>query len=56
MSRSATPEIKNFLRKIGSIGGKKSSQHPNRKQLNRDAANARWQKEQPTPKKIENTA
>jgi hypothetical protein len=50
--KPATPEVKNFLRRIGSIGGRRSSQHPNRRNLNRAAANSRWQKEQPAPKKI----
>jgi hypothetical protein len=52
---TASREVKEFLRKIGSKGGKISSQNPRRKTLNRDAANARWRKLHPVPKKVEET-
>jgi hypothetical protein len=45
-------KIKTFLSKIGKKGGKKSAKHPKRKALNRDAANTRWRKMHPAPKKI----
>jgi hypothetical protein len=44
--------IKEFLRKAGSKGGKKSSMHPDRKRLNREAAESRWRKRLPEPKEI----
>ena len=49
----ATPAVKAFLKQIGSKGGKKSAQHPDRKRLNREAAQSRWRKRLPQPKKIE---
>jgi hypothetical protein len=52
---NTTPSVKDYLRKIGSKGGKKSAQHPNRPQLNKEAAIARWRKHIPTPKAIEST-
>lgn len=42
MAMNPAPEVKEFLRKIGSKGGKKSAQHPDRKRLNSEAAIARW--------------
>jgi hypothetical protein len=48
----ATNEVKDYLRRIGSKGGKLSAQHPNRSQLNRAAANARWRRQFPAPKKV----
>jgi hypothetical protein len=54
MSKSPVPDnVKDFLRKIGSIGGKKSAQHPDRPRLNREAALARWRKHFPIPKPLE---
>jgi hypothetical protein len=47
-----SPELKSYLRSIGHKGGVKSSQHPNRRQLNKEAAEARWRKDQPKPKEI----
>lgn len=44
--------IREFLRKQGAKGGRKSAQHPRRNSLNRDAALARWRKELPAPKKL----
>jgi hypothetical protein len=44
--------IKDFLRKAGSKGGKKSAQHPERKRLNREAAISRWRGHMPAPKEI----
>jgi len=44
--------IKEFLRKAGSKGGKKSAQHPERKRLNREAAISRWRGHMPAPKEI----
>jgi tyrosine-protein phosphatase YwqE len=46
-------DVKTFLRKIASKGGKKSAQHPDRPRLNRDAAYARWRGQMPKPKLIE---
>lgn len=46
--------VKEFLRKAGRKGGKKSAKHPKRRQLNRKAAESRWRKRLPQPKKIEN--
>lgn len=51
MSNTSTP-IKDFLRKIGSKGGKKSAQHPDRPRLNKEAAIARWRKAIPEPKAL----
>lgn len=42
--------VKTFLKKIGSKGGKKSAQHPRRKELNRRAATERWRRRHPVPK------
>jgi len=50
MTTTATTPVKEFLRKIGSLGGKKSAQHPNRRQLNKQAAEARWRHRIPEPK------
>lgn len=47
-----TTPVKDFLRKIGRKGGKKSALNPKRHQLNRDAALARWRKVHPVPKKV----
>jgi hypothetical protein len=44
------PEVRDFLRQIGSKGGRKSAQHPDRSRLNREAAEARWRKRHPAPK------
>lgn len=44
--------VKDFLRKIGRKGGRKSAQHPDRKRLNKQAAESRWRKRLPEPKKI----
>src|SRR5262249_48525852 len=49
---ATSPEVKDFLRRIGSKGGRKSAQHPDRKRLNRQAAESRWRKRLPTPKEI----
>ena len=49
MPETTTDPVKIFLRKIGSKGGKKSAQHPNRRHLNKLAAEARWRKRLPTP-------
>lgn len=50
---SKTPKVvREFLRKAGSKGGKKSSQHPRRRELNRRAAQSRWRKQHPKPKPI----
>jgi hypothetical protein len=46
--------VKEFLKQIGSKGGKKSAQHPDRKRLNREAAESRWRGMMPKPKIIEN--
>lgn len=46
----ATPSILKFLREAGRKGGKKSSKHPRRRELNRKAAQARWRKQLPKPK------
>jgi hypothetical protein len=51
-TKTISPELKNYLRSIGHKGGIKSSQHPDRKRLNREAAEARWRKYQPKPKEI----
>jgi hypothetical protein len=45
-------EVKAFLSKIGSKGGKRSAQHPDRRRLNRQAAETRWRKRLPSPKNI----
>jgi len=45
-------EVKQFLSKIGRKGGKKSAQHPNRRRLNKQAAESRWRKRLPEPKDI----
>jgi len=50
MTPIATPAITDFLRKIGSKGGKKSAQHPERRKLNKAAAEARWRNRIPEPK------
>jgi hypothetical protein len=47
---NTTPSIKDYLRKIGSKGGKKSAQHPDRPRLNKEAAIARWRSRIPVPK------
>ena len=44
--------ITDFLREAGRKGGKKSARHPNRKRLNKAAAESRWRKNLPTPKEI----
>jgi len=44
--------VREFLRKAGRKGGKRSAKHPRRNSLNRDAALARWRKDLPAPKKI----
>jgi general stress protein YciG len=44
--------IRKFLREIGRKGGRKSAQHPNRPQLNREAAVKRWRKVIPPIKKV----
>jgi hypothetical protein len=49
---TSNPAVKDFLRKIGSKGGKKSAQHPDRPRLNQEAALARWRKVIPAPKEI----
>jgi hypothetical protein len=48
-------QVTKFLKKIGSKGGKVSAQHPDRKRLNRQAAESRWRKGLPEPKKVEKT-
>jgi hypothetical protein len=53
---TSSPIVKEFLRKAGQKGGRKSAQHPDRKRLNREAAESRWRKRHPEPKKITNTA
>lgn len=52
MSNTPTA-VKTFLRKIGSKGGRKSQQHPERRRLNKLAAESRWRKRHPQPKPIE---
>jgi hypothetical protein len=47
---TSNPAVKDFLRKIGSKGGKKSAQHPDRPRLNQEAALARWRSHIPAPK------
>jgi hypothetical protein len=47
---ASTPTVKDYLRKIGSKGGKRSAQHPDRPRLNKEAAEARWRKRLPQPK------
>jgi len=48
-----TPKaVKAYLRKIGSKGGRKSQKHPQRRRLNRLAAEARWRKRHPKAKEI----
>lgn len=49
----ANADIKKFLREAGRKGGKKSSKHPRRKELNRKAAEARWRKNHPEPKPVD---
>jgi hypothetical protein len=49
----ASPEVKSYLRKIGSVGGRKSQQHPDRKRLNKEAAESRWRKKLPEPKPLD---
>ena len=44
--------VKDYLRKIGSKGGRKSAQHPDRRRLNRLAAESRWRKRLPQPKEL----
>lgn len=44
--------VKRFLKKAGSKGGKKSAQHPKRRELNQRAAQERWRKRLPVPKEI----
>jgi hypothetical protein len=51
-TKTISPELKNYLRSIGHKGGVKSAQHPNRRRLNKEAAEARWRKCQPKPKEI----
>jgi predicted Fe-S protein YdhL (DUF1289 family) len=54
MTKTASKAIiSEFLRRAGRKGGKKSAQHPDRKRLNRQAAESRWRKELPAPKIIE---
>jgi len=48
----ATTEVKKFLSNIGRKGGRKSALHPDRKHLNRKAAESRWRKRLPAPKEI----
>lgn len=48
----ATKTVRQFLREAGSKGGKKSSKHPKRRELNRKAAETRWRKQHPKPKNI----
>jgi hypothetical protein len=48
--------ITDFLRKAGSKGGKKSALHPNRRKLNQEAAIARWRKNLPVPKAVNDNA
>jgi hypothetical protein len=48
----ASAPVKDFLRRVGSKGGKKSAQHPDRPRLNKEAAQARWRKQMPKPKII----
>jgi len=50
MTTKATSPVKEFLRAIGSKGGKKSQQHPDRRKLNKEAAEARWRQRLPKPK------
>ena len=49
-TKPASSEVKEFLRQMGSKGGKKSAQHPNRRELNTQAAIARWRGKIPAPK------
>jgi hypothetical protein len=49
-TKPVSNEVKEFLRQMGSKGGKKSAQHPNRRELNTQAAIARWRGKIPTPK------
>ena len=44
--------IRGFLQQIGRKGGKKRARHPEARQLNRRAAEARWRKPIPEPKKV----
>jgi len=48
----ATAAVKAYLREQGRKGGKKSAQHPNRRHLNKKAAESRWRKRHPKPKEI----
>lgn len=48
----APESVKRFLREAGRKGGKKSSKHPRRRELNVKAAQARWRKQHPKPKPI----
>lgn len=52
MTAATAATIKDYLRKIGSKGGKKSAQHPDRPRLNKEAAIARWRGHIPKPKEI----
>lgn len=52
-SKKRTPSaVSEFLREAGRKGGRKSQQHPRRKELNRKAIESRWRKEHPVPKNI----
>jgi hypothetical protein len=53
MMKTTSPEIKDYLRKIASKGGRASAQHPDRPRLNREAAISRWRKAIPKLKKVE---
>jgi hypothetical protein len=52
MPSTIPPAVKDYFKKIGSKGGRKSAQHPNRKRLNKAAAESRWRKRLPLPKEV----
>lgn len=45
-------QVKAYLKKIGSKGGRKSAKHPKRRLLNKRAALERWRKRHPKPKAL----
>lgn len=51
-NHTTSKAVTEFLRKAGRKGGKKSAQHPDRRKLNKQAAESRWRKQLPEPKKI----
>lgn len=52
MPETLSPEVKNYLRSIAARGGKAQKGSPARRELNRKAAQIRWRKVHPVPKKV----